>query len=478
MNSVPHVRCAERNFLTDMNLSTSNSRSRLRLSSSFMGYFAMAADVVVINMVAVFAYWFYLGEYFLPYEMPPIYGLLVAIPIALLAFHFDRLYQSWRLNKILVMLGAWLRVWVAALLIEICVLFLSKSSAHVSRGWFLLFGFGTYTALSMLRFVVYYFLRFLRERGFNYRTLLIVGQGPTSDEVLQVIAASPFSGVRVIGQVAPEQLGDQLLLMGGGEPQEVWLCLPLSDARRVQIALKALGQSTANIRLVPDWFSLRLMNHGVSEMLGIPMLDISTVSNSGMSWFIKALEDKVLASIILLLISPLMVCIALSIKASMGGPIIFKQERHGWNGRRINVYKFRTMVQHAEEAGQVTQATRDDSRVTPLGRFLRKTSLDELPQFINVLQGKMSIVGPRPHSVVHNQHYKELVPRYMLRHKVKPGITGWAQVNGYRGEVDRLEKMERRVEMDLYYIENMSFWFDIKIILLTLFKGFAHRNAY
>jgi len=162
----------------------------------------------------------------------------------------------------------------------------------------------------------------------------------------------------------------------------------------------------------------------------------------------------------------------------MGGPVFFKQLRHGWNGRHISVYKFRTMVHHTENAGQVTQATRDDARVTPLGRFLRRTSLDELPQFINVLQGKMSIVGPRPHSIVHNHYYKEFVPRYMLRHKVKPGITGWAQVNGYRGEVDRLEKMEGRVEMDLYYIENMSLVLDFKIILLTIFKGFLHRNAY
>ena len=136
------------------------------------------------------------------------------------------------------------------------------------------------------------------------------------------------------------------------------------------------------------------------------------------------------------------------------------------------------MDQHVERADQVTQAIFDDARVTPLGRFLRRTSLDELPQFINVLQGKMSIVGPRPHSVVHNHYYKELVPRYMLRHKVKPGITGWAQVNGYRGEIDQLEKMERRVEMDFYYIENMSLWFDLKIILLTLIRGFVNPNAY
>lgn len=456
----------------------SNPRSRLRLSSPLMAYLAMAADVVVINVVAVFAYWFYLDAFLLPHEMPSTYWLLVGAPILLLAFQFDRLYRSWRLNKILALLGTWSKVWMAVLLVEIVVLFLSKSSTHVSRGWFLLFGIGTFVALSVLRLFAYYLLRSLRGRGYNYRTLLIVGHSATSDEVIRIIAASPFSGLRVVGQVQPEQLAEQLQVMGERGPQEVWICLPMSEERRVQVALEALGQSTANIRLVPDWFSLRLMNHGVSEMLGIPMLDISSASNSGMSWMLKEIEDKVLASIILVLISPLMFGIALAIKVSMGGPVIFKQQRHGWNGRRINVYKFRTMVQHSEGAEQVTPATRDDPRVTPLGRFLRRSSLDELPQFINVLQGKMSIVGPRPHSVVHNEYYKVHVPRYMLRHKVKPGITGWAQVNGYRGEIDRMEKMERRVEMDLYYIENMSLALDLKIIVLTVIKGFFHKNAY
>ena len=220
------------------------------------------------------------------------------------------------------------------------------------------------------------------------------------------------------------------------------------------------------------------MNHGMSEKLGIPMLDISTSTLSGMSGLIKEIQDKVLATLILILIFPLLLLIATAIKLSMGSPVLFKQVRHGWNGKLINIYKFRTMVLQETSNAEVVQATQNDGRVTRLGGFLRKTSLDELPQFINVLQGKMSIVGPRPHAVAHNEHYKKLVPRYMLRHKVKPGVTGWAQINGLRGETDRIEKMERRVELDLFYIENMSLWFDLKIIFLTIFKGFIHRNAY
>jgi putative colanic acid biosynthesis UDP-glucose lipid carrier transferase len=455
-----------------------SSHARLRLSSPWVAYIALAVDVVLINTVAVIAYGTYLGEYLLPHQMPLIYQMLVGAPAIMLVFQFDRLYRSWRLSTVLTMLWALSKVWFGILLIEVVLLFFSKSATDVSRVWFFIFGFGVYACLCVLRLLAYSGLNVLRMQGYNYRTLLLVGDGPTSDEVVRVIQDSSFSGFRLVGRVQPENLVEYLASIQGPSPQEVWLCLALSDETKVKVALEALGQSTANIRLIPDWFSLRLINHGMSERLGIPMLDISTSTLSGMSGFVKSVEDKLLASLILILISPLMLVIAFAIKLNMGGPVLFKQIRHGWNGKLINVYKFRTMVMHDFDSGEVIQATRDDQRVTRLGHFLRKTSLDELPQFVNVLQGKMSIVGPRPHAVAHNEHYKELVPRYMLRHKVKPGITGWAQVNGFRGEIDRLEKMERRVELDLYYIENMSLWFDLKIIFLTLFKGFVHRNAY
>jgi len=193
---------------------------------------------------------------------------------------------------------------------------------------------------------------------------------------------------------------------------------------------------------------------------------------------VKWFEDRIVASLILVLISPILLGVALAVKFTSKGPIIFKQKRHGWNGEEIEVYKFRSMYVHDESKGHVTQAKKGDSRITPLGAFLRRSSLDELPQFVNVLQGRMSIVGPRPHAVAHNMQYRELIPRYMLRHKVKPGITGWAQVNGLRGETDTVEKMEARVQADLFYIENWSLWFDLRIIFLTVFKGFFNTNAY
>ena len=203
------------------------------------------------------------------------------------------------------------------------------------------------------------------------------------------------------------------------------------------------------------------MNHGMSVRVGIPMVDISASPMFGSRKVTKAALDYTVAAVALLLLSPVMLCIALAVKLSSKGPVLFHQKRNGWNGEEITVYKFRSMAMHAEEVGAVTQAKRVDPRVTRVGRFIRKTSLDELPQFFNVLQGRMSVVGPRPHALAHNNEYVQQIPRYALRHKVKPGITGWAQICGYRGETDTIDKMEGRVKHDLFYLENWSIWMDI-----------------
>ena len=210
---------------------------------------------------------------------------------------------------------------------------------------------------------------------------------------------------------------------------------------------------------------------------GVPVVGICETPFTGTNALVKRLSDVILACIILVLISPLLLAVAIGVKMSSPGPIIFKQRRNGLDGEEIIVYKFRSM--RTQDNGPVVkQATKGDPRITPFGAFIRKTSLDELPQFINVLQGRMSIVGPRPHAVAHNEEYRRLIKAYMVRHKVKPGITGWAQVNGLRGELDTPDKMERRVQHDLYYIEHWSLWFDLRIVLMTFFKGFVHENAY
>lgn len=240
----------------------------------------------------------------------------------------------------------------------------------------------------------------------------------------------------------------------------------------------ALRNETADIRFLPRGDELRLLNHRSSDIGGLHTIDLSCTPLSGSFSAIKRIEDVLLSLIILLLITPLCLLIALAIKLTSPGPVLFKQMRNGLDGQQIKVYKFRSMRVHKEQTGMVTQAKKNDNRLTPIGAQLRRTSLDELPQFWNVLQGRMSIVGPRPHALAHNQYYEDLVESYMRRHKVKPGITGWAQVNGLRGETDTLEKMQKRVDHDLWYIDNWSLWLDIKIIFLTVFKGFVNKNAY
>ncbi|MBU1215233.1 MAG: undecaprenyl-phosphate glucose phosphotransferase, partial [Gammaproteobacteria bacterium] len=257
----------------------------------------------------------------------------------------------------------------------------------------------------------------------------------------------------------------------------IYIAYPMQEEVRIRNLLERLADSTVSVSVVPDYFVTDLLHSRWMSLGDIPLVSVFESPIFGASVIVKRMEDIVLGSLILLLISPLLVLIGLAVKISSAGPAIFKQRRYGLNGLVIEVWKFRSM--HVlEDGGHVPQAQKNDPRVTPLGAFLRRTSLDELPQFINVLQGQMSIVGPRPHAVAHNEQYRKLIHGYMLRHKVKPGITGWAQVNGWRGETDTTEKMERRVQYDLEYINNWSLWFDLKIIWMTIFGGMRGKNAY
>jgi putative colanic acid biosynthesis UDP-glucose lipid carrier transferase len=259
---------------------------------------------------------------------------------------------------------------------------------------------------------------------------------------------------------------------------EVWLAVSSWEKEAADKLVNKLNCNVITLRYFPELINIDFLEHSITEILGFPAINIIASPMIGTNRLIKALEDRVLSLMILILISPLMLIIAVFIKLSSPGPIFYRQLRHGWDGKPIYIYKFRTMYMHDEAAGTVTQASIGDPRITKIGKVLRCTSLDELPQFINVLQGRMSIVGPRPHAVEHNEYYKSFINSYMLRHHVKPGITGWAQVNGWRGETDTLEKMQKRVEHDLYYINHWALLFDLKIILLTIFKGFVNRNAY
>jgi putative colanic acid biosynthesis UDP-glucose lipid carrier transferase len=281
-----------------------------------------------------------------------------------------------------------------------------------------------------------------------------------------------IGGVPVLGDTA-----DAAAYVKSEHVDRVYIALPMRAEAKIRKVFDLLQDTTASMYMVPDVLMFQLMDARMYEINGLPVFSLCETPLLGPFGLIKRLEDIVLASLILAVISPLMAAIAIAIKATSPGPILFKQRRYGLNGDVVLVWKFRTMTV-LEDDHSVTQTIRHDPRVTPLGCILRRTSLDELPQFFNVLQGRMSIVGPRPHAIVHNEQYRRLIKGYMWRHKVKPGITGWAQVNGWRGETDSLSKMEKRVEYDIDYIRNWSVWLDAKIILMTIWKGFRNPNAY
>jgi putative colanic acid biosynthesis UDP-glucose lipid carrier transferase len=230
----------------------------------------------------------------------------------------------------------------------------------------------------------------------------------------------------------------------------------------------------SDIRLIPDLFGFHLINHSISSIAGMPVINLSVTPMDGLNRWIKAAEDKILALAILLVSSPLLLLIGIAVKATSKGPVLYTQERLSWNGMRFRMYKFRTMPLDAEASTGPIWASGLEGRATPVGSFLRRTSLDELPQFWNVLKGDMSIVGPRPERPVFVEQFRDQIPGYMQKHMVKGGITGWAQINGWRGDTD----LQKRIEYDLYYIDNWSLWLDLKIMILTIFKGLVHPHAY
>jgi len=254
----------------------------------------------------------------------------------------------------------------------------------------------------------------------------------------------------------------------------VWISLPHSEEETIRNVISALDGSVAEIRYVPDIFEYQLMHHSLSEIAGVPVVNISYSAIDGMNEIVKTVEDYVLSAILLLLASPLMLLIAIGVKISSPGPILYRQRRVGWNGQEFTMFKFRSMPVEAEKETGPVWANKMDKRATRFGSFLRKTSLDELPQLFNVLKGEMSLIGPRPERPMFVEKYKDEIPHYMKKHLVKAGLTGWAQVHGWRGNTS----LHTRIEHDLYYIENWSLWLDIKIIIMTIFRGLVHKNAY
>ncbi len=404
-------------------------------------------------------------------------------------------YSQWRGRTLFagfkLILQAWVYTWLALLMLA----FMVKDSGHFSRVIITSWALATPLALAGYRFIIRFMLGHFRSRGWNNTRVAIIGAG----ELGQRLAETLFEA-RMLGYLPQAFFDDDPALHGrnlSGIPvrgsiddlladpelasrfDEIYITLPLRAEDRIKAIMNALADSTLTVKFIPDCFAFDLLHSRITDIGGMPIISLyDTPLNNYTNRFIKRTEDLVLSSLILVLISPLMFLIAIAIKIDSRGPVLFKQKRYGLNGREIWVWKFRSMYCMDEGDGKVMQASRDDPRITRVGKILRRTSMDELPQFINSLTGRMSIVGPRPHAKAHNEEYRKLIPKYMLRHIVKPGITGWAQINGLRGETETLEKMQNRIHFDLYYIDNWSIWLDLKIILLTIVKGFLAKNAY
>lgn len=357
-----------------------------------------------------------------------------------------------------------------------------------SRLVFLIFWSTSIAALCLVRVGFREALRFFRRRGFNLRHLLVVGTGRTARKVIDAVHAHPELGLKVAGIIAEESAGPGQSFHGhsvlGGcrdireilrlcPVDQIFIALPFRAGDLLETLMRDLSDTTVDIRLIPDFHGFITLRGGIEEFEGLPIVTLQDTPLYGWNALVKRSLDLAVGCLALVLFAPLIGLIALAIKATSAGPVFFRQERMGLDGRRFEILKFRTMIDDAERTTGPVWAAPGDSRVTPLGRWLRRFSLDELPQLINVLRGEMSLVGPRPERPPLIDEFRKSIPNYMLRHKIKAGMTGWAQIHGWRGN----SSLEKRIECDIYYIENWSLGFDLKILARSLIHGFYHVNA-
>ncbi|HHJ19869.1 MAG TPA: undecaprenyl-phosphate glucose phosphotransferase [Gammaproteobacteria bacterium] len=443
-----------------------------------------------------------------------VHAFYALLAILLMQFYaeFFHVYQNWVIKNTF-----WSRFWMLALsssawavtgltLLIIALIFDQQPEQldwKLASYWFGL----TILMFAIIRLVINAMIRLARLAGFNVRKVAIAGAGPIGHYVKEQIEDNPWIGYELVGifddrshkehQIEKiinrrkrEAVGDlhKGLPVGGNFKQliedalakkfdAVFISLPMRAEHKTHEIIRRLSNTTVAVYVIPDFYSIETHFTHMVNINGMPAVSVYENPVSGLSAIVKRIEDVTLSLLIMSLILVPMVLIAIAVKLTSRGPVIFKQLRYGLDLKPIKVWKFRTM-RVMENGNDFKQATKNDPRITRLGRVLRKYSLDELPQFINVLSGSMSIVGPRPHAVAHNEAYRNIIRGYMLRHKTKPGITGWAQVNGFRGETDSLDKMQGRVMYDIDYIRKWSIFLDLKIIIMTVFKGFSGKHVY
>ena len=465
----------------------------LKKHSQFLASVFAFTDVVIIIISWSLAYYIRFNEFWwtnLGNNLHAQKYFFILFPIIILwpfIFRNMGLYRQRRVLPILAEVFDIVKASVLASLILVTVTYFVKK-AEFSRLVFAYFWFISVVLISLERLVLRELLRHFRSRGYNTRRVLVVGAGDLGGMVVRKIRENPWTGLEVIGFLDDNKpVGETVegkKVLGGvrsvkrvieeNDIDQVFIALPVRAYGRLMYVVESLQDELVTIRVVPDIYQAITLNAGVEDFEGLPLINLTESPMYGWSTIVKRTMDIVFASLAILITAPVMIVIAIAIKLTSPGPVFYRQERMGLDGKTFDMLKFRSMRVDAEKQTGAVWAKENDPRRTRLGTFLRKTSLDELPQFFNVLKGDMSIVGPRPERPVFIKEFKKRIPKYMLRHKVKAGITGWAQVNGWRGNTS----LEKRIECDLYYIEHWSLWFDIKIMWLTIWKGMVNRHAY
>jgi putative colanic acid biosysnthesis UDP-glucose lipid carrier transferase len=465
-----------------------NNKGIIQTNQSSFSTLYRLTDLILITLV-FFSTMVILGE---PIKGESMVILFVNIITFNLCAESLDLYRSWRTASTTLMLRSVTFGWLISGFVTATFAYVYPNFVNLDNfvvvSWLTI----SLVALTSWRVVFRQVLFVHRRKGHNTRRAIVIGATHAGYSLANQIIENDHLGIIFTGvyddrepQRLPYEFTNQIAgnvddaieKARQGEVDFVYIALPMSAEKRIMQVLNLCSDTTATVYIIPNFFMYNLLNARWQSVGSIQTLSVFDTPFQGGSELLKRAEDIVLSLSILCLIAVPMLCIAAAVKFTSPGPVIFRQNRYGLDGKKIVVYKFRSMS--AQDNGtEVKQATKNDSRITPLGAFLRKTSLDELPQFINVLQGRMSIVGPRPHAVAHNEQYRKLIEGYMLRHKVRPGITGLAQVNGLRGETETINKMVKRVEFDLDYIHRWSVWLDIKIILKTVTNGFINKNAY
>jgi putative colanic acid biosynthesis UDP-glucose lipid carrier transferase len=451
-----------------------------------------ALDLVALTGAGWLAYYLWYGHLELgtQYKITITLGTLIAI----LFFELTDIYRPRRTHTLAGQVWLILQAAAATLLVLLGIVkhwipeFSLDSNSRLLMHWGLL----SLASVAGSRTLVAAMMHWLRRNGRGQGRVVIVGLSEMALSAVERVNASPWAGMQIVGYVddrSEPRFGEsEAKLSRLGMVRElpaivrrenidqIWVCYSLKEEDRTQEVVDILKHETVNIRLVIDCYTFKTVpgSGAINNVAGIPTLDISVSPLDGINRYVKEIEDRALASLFLLLLAPLMALIALGVKLSSPGPVFYRQERVGWNNRRFLMLKFRSMPVNAEAKSGPVWAKPNENRATPFGAFLRKTSLDELPQLINVLKGEMSLVGPRPERPQFVDRFKDEVPHYMKKHMVKAGITGWAQVNGWRGDTD----LTKRIEHDLYYIRNWSLWFDLLIAMKTVYSGMVNKNAY